>query len=83
VQKRRGRRRSGVASAAVPGVFPPVIIDVEAGGQHYQEMHVDGGAVAQTFLDPPQIGTTLCAYAPARGKVSARRFLGTFEVPGR
>lgn len=28
----------------------------EAGGQHYQEMHVDGGAVAQTFLYPPQIG---------------------------
>jgi len=41
----------------VPGVFPPVLIDVEAGGQHYQEMHVDGGAMAQTFLYPPQIGT--------------------------
>jgi len=40
----------------VPGVFPPVLIDVEAGGRHYQEMHVDGGAVAQTFLYPPQIG---------------------------
>jgi hypothetical protein len=45
-----------LASAAVPGAFPPVMIDVEAGGRHYQEMHVDGGAVAQTFLYPPQIG---------------------------
>jgi hypothetical protein len=40
----------------VPGLFPPVLIDVKAGGLHYQEMHVDGGAVAQTFLYPPQIG---------------------------
>src|SRR5439155_3381052 len=43
-------RKILLASAAVPGVFPPVLIDVEAGGRHYQEMHVDGGAVAQTFL---------------------------------
>jgi Patatin-like phospholipase len=49
-------RKILLASAAVPGAFPPVLIDVEAGGQHYQEMHVDGGAVAQTFLYPPQIG---------------------------
>jgi hypothetical protein len=50
-------RKILLASAAVPGVFPPVLFDVEAGGRHYQEMHVDGGAVAQTFLYPPQIGT--------------------------
>jgi predicted patatin/cPLA2 family phospholipase len=45
-------RRILLASSAVPGVFPPVMIDVEAGGRHYQEMHVDGGVVAQTFLYP-------------------------------
>jgi hypothetical protein len=44
------------ASAAIPGAFPPVMIDVEAGGHHYQEMNVDGGAVAQTFLYPPDLG---------------------------
>jgi hypothetical protein len=49
-------RKILLASASVPGAFPPVMIDVEAGGQHYQEMHVDGGAVAQTFLIPPQVG---------------------------
>lgn len=49
-------RKILLASASVPGVFPPVMIDVEAGGTHYQEMHVDGGAVAQTILIPPQIG---------------------------
>lgn len=41
-----------IASAAIPGVFPPVMIDVEAGGQKYQEMHVDGGTMAQVFLYP-------------------------------
>jgi hypothetical protein len=45
-----------LASAAVPGVFPPVMIDVDVDGQHFQEMHVDGGAVAQMFLYPPSIG---------------------------
>jgi hypothetical protein len=52
-------RKILLASASVPGAFPPVMIDVEANGQHYQEMHVDGGAVAQTFLIPPQIGLLL------------------------
>src|SRR5262245_51109883 len=33
-----------VASAAIPGAFPPMMIDVEVNGKHYQEMHVDGGA---------------------------------------
>lgn len=47
-----------VTSAAIPGAFPPTMIDVEAGGKAYQEMHVDGGAVAQVFLYPPQIRTT-------------------------
>ncbi len=44
-----------IASAAIPGAFPPVMIDVEAGGQKYQEMHVDGGTMAQVFLYPPSI----------------------------
>ncbi len=46
-------RRILVASAAIPGAFPPIMIDVEAGGQRYQEMHVDGGAMAQVFIYPP------------------------------
>jgi Patatin-like phospholipase len=48
-------RRILLASAAIPGAFPPVLIDVEADGTPYQEMHVDGGAIAQTFLYPPTL----------------------------
>lgn len=44
-----------VASAAIPGAFPPVMIDVEIDGKTYEEMHVDGGASAQVFLYPPQL----------------------------
>ena len=41
-----------LASASIPGAFPPVLIDVEANGQRYQEMHVDGGAMSQVFVYP-------------------------------
>jgi predicted acylesterase/phospholipase RssA len=43
------------ASAAIPGAFPPVLIDVELDGRKYQEMHVDGGAIAQLFLYPASL----------------------------
>ena len=45
-----------LASAAVPGVFPPVLFEVDVDGKSHQELHVDGGAVVQTFLYPPQVG---------------------------
>ena len=44
-----------IASAAIPGTFPPVMIDVEPDGKSYQEMHVDGGTVAQVFIYPAAI----------------------------
>jgi len=44
-----------LASAAIPGAFSPVMIDVEVNGKPYQEMHVDGGAMAQVFLYPPRL----------------------------
>lgn len=44
-----------IASAAIPGTFPPVMIDVEAKGEPYQEMHVDGGTMAQVFVYPPSL----------------------------
>lgn len=45
-----------LASAAIPGVFPPVMIDVQVDGEPYQEMHVDGGTMAQLFLYPAPAG---------------------------
>lgn len=41
-----------LASAAVPGLFQPVFIDVEADGKKYREIHVDGGVTSQVFAYP-------------------------------
>ena len=39
-----------VASASIPGVFPPVIIRVRGNGKTYDEMHVDGGTTLPFFV---------------------------------
>ena len=44
-----------LASAAIPAVFPPVVINVTAGGRKLQELHVDGGTTGQVFFLPPQL----------------------------
>jgi predicted patatin/cPLA2 family phospholipase len=41
-----------LASASVPAAFPPVMIDVEADGERYDELHVDGGATSVMYLYP-------------------------------
>lgn len=42
-----------VASASIPGYFPPVMIDVVGtDGEIYDEMHVDGGVSTQVFTYP-------------------------------
>lgn len=41
-----------VASASIPGVFPPVNIKVVADGKTYEELHVDGGTSNQAFMFP-------------------------------
>ena len=50
-----------IASASIPVAFPPVMIDVEAGGQQYQEMHVDGGTMGQVFVYPPSLDVQAAA----------------------
>jgi len=48
-------RKILLASASIPGVFPPVFINVLADGKSYDEMHVDGGTTNQVFLLPNQL----------------------------
>ena len=61
-------RRILLASAAVPGVFPPVLIKVVADGQEFEEMHADGGMVGQVFFVPPK-QLALSAMSSAGGAV--------------
>jgi predicted acylesterase/phospholipase RssA len=45
-------RRVLLASAAIPGVFPPVRIKVTVDGKEYDELHVDGGTTREVFYSP-------------------------------
>ena len=45
-------RKILLASATLPGIFPPVRIQVRVGGQDYDELHVDGGVTRQVFIAP-------------------------------
>lgn len=41
-----------VASSSIPGVFPPVMFEVEGTSGGYDEMHVDGGVTVPFFIAP-------------------------------
>lgn len=44
-----------LASASIPGFFPPVPINVEVDGKPAEELHVDGGVTASVFFRPPHV----------------------------
>ena len=62
-------RKILLASASIPAFFSPVLIPVEASGEMYDELHVDGGAASQVFLYP--IG------------IDFEQVLEKLEVPGK
>ncbi|HEY1385365.1 MAG TPA: patatin-like phospholipase family protein, partial [Dongiaceae bacterium] len=43
-------RKVMLASASIPSLFSPVLIDVTLNGKKYQELHVDGGVFFQSFF---------------------------------
>ncbi|MEE8310636.1 MAG: patatin-like phospholipase family protein [Candidatus Binatia bacterium] len=60
-----------LASASIPGLFPPVQIDVEVDGQTYDELHVDGGVGAQVIFLP--MGLDVEAFVDSIGIQGRRR----------
>ena len=46
------------ASTAIPGLFPPVLIEVEVNGKKTAEMHADGGLAAQVLVAPESMMNT-------------------------
>ncbi|AQR62790.1 phospholipase [Brevundimonas sp. LM2] len=59
-----------VASASIPGAFPPVLIQSDNGGLRFEEMHVDGG-VTTPFLAVPE---TLWSFREPSGTLRNARF---------
>jgi len=43
-------RQVMLASSSIPVAFPPVLFEVEVDGRRYDEMHVDGGVIANVFF---------------------------------
>jgi predicted acylesterase/phospholipase RssA len=82
-------RQVMIASAAVPGAFPPVYFQVEADGKKFDEMHVDGGVGRQVFAYGPvlhmeEIRATLDAQHRARPSelfILRNGDLGTYHEP--
>ena len=48
-------RRILLASASIPGFFPPAFVGVASGQVRFSELHVDGGTTASVFVVPPAI----------------------------
>ncbi len=53
-----------LASASIPGAFPPVPIEVEAGGRRFVELHVDGGVTRSVTIGPTGLADVLDMAAP-------------------
>lgn len=58
-----------LASCSVPGLLPPVAIDVEIEGKKHTELHVDGGVTASAFLRPEMLGPADMAGGAERPRV--------------
>ncbi len=78
-----------LAATAVPGLLPPVEIDVVVDGQHYTELHSDAGVVAQSFIrfaphQTPIAGTKMLAgsqlYCLAAGKIEPDAVIGRMGI---
>jgi len=55
-----------VASASVPGAFPPTLIRVEGAGRSFEEMHVDGQIESAFFAIPqPILASKVLSVSPS------------------
>jgi predicted patatin/cPLA2 family phospholipase len=68
-------RKILLASATLPGVFPPVRIQVRVGGQNYDELHVDGGVTRQVFIAPSVFSLVSNDQKPGRPATRPRLYV--------
>jgi Patatin-like phospholipase len=79
-----------LASASIPGIFPPVVIEAEAHGKVFQELHNDGTITAPFFIAPESMlagtGTvhlpTKQLYVIANAKLSQQFDVTTMQTVG-
>jgi predicted acylesterase/phospholipase RssA len=68
-------RKILLASATLPGVFPPVRIQVRVGGKDYDELHVDGGITRQVFIAPSIFSFASGTQKPGRTVTKQRLYV--------
>ena len=68
-------RKVLLASATLPGVFPPVRIQVRVGGKNYDELHVDGGVTRQVFFAPSIFSFAAGNQKPGRAVAKRRLYV--------
>lgn len=51
-----------LAAGSIPGAFPPVLIEVEAGSRKFHEMHGDGGMNNQFYVAPQSVLSPVSDY---------------------
>ncbi|MDF1779292.1 MAG: patatin-like phospholipase family protein [Rhizobiaceae bacterium] len=61
-------RKVLIASASIPALFPPVMIDVTVNGKRFEEMHSDGGVTTQLFTAPESLLASNHGKPPVRAK---------------
>jgi hypothetical protein len=66
-------RKILLASASVPGFFPPVSIDVTVNGRKYNELHADGGTTAQVFFRASMIELDSSLYSAGQKPLTGSR----------
>ena len=59
-------RRVLIASASIPGFFPPMLIPVEASGRRFDELYVDGSTSASILFAPETISVLPGRLTPLR-----------------
>ncbi len=55
-----------LASASIPGLFPPVYLDVEAGDHRMSEMHADGAIAGPLYAGPRALVSAGTVRGPTR-----------------
>lgn len=58
-----------LASASIPGAFPPVMINASGNGHRFEEMHVDGGAIGGFFVMPRAMLEASSGRAPSGSSI--------------
>ena len=70
-----------LASASIPGVFPPVMIQATSNGRQFQELHSDGGSTSQILTPPLLVENALFSGGPVQPKVNLYVIVNNALIP--